>query len=152
MVAQYDDKTGHLKRLEVDTNKNGHIDTWTYMEGTRIDRIEIDRDEKGKLDRWEYYVGNKLTKVGTSSRGDGVVDERAFQSLDGHLARVESDTNRDGRIDVWETFDAPRTPGGASILRSVALDPDVEGRPTRRLLYAPDGTFERVDTSRAGQQ
>lgn len=143
VAAQYDDKTGRLKRLEVDTNKNGRIDTWTYMDGTRIDRIEIDRDENGKIDRWEYYVDRKLEKVGTSTRGDGVVDEWAFQDSDGMLARVESDTNRDGRIDKWESFGAGHD--GARVLRAVAMDPDKEGNPTRRLVYAPDGSLLRVE-------
>src|SRR5262245_19929262 len=76
VTAQYDDKSGRLKRLEVDLDKNGTIDSWTYADGTRIERIELDRNEDGRVDRWEYYGdGNRLEKVGTSSRGDGVVDE-----------------------------------------------------------------------------
>jgi len=146
VAAQYDDKTGRLRRLEVDSNKNGKVDTWSYSEGTRIDRIEIDRDEDGKLDRWEYYgANNVLEKVGTSSRGDGVADEWAFQNADGTLARVESDTDRDGRIDKWETFDPPAVPGGPPVLRAVATEPDAQGRPTRRLVYRPDGSFERSE-------
>jgi hypothetical protein len=143
--AQYDEKTGRMKRLEVDTNKNGTTDTWTYMDGTRIDRIEIDRDEDGKIDRWEYYVGNKLEKVGTSTRGDGVVDEWAYERPGGTVARVETDTNRDGRVDKWEIFDESTMPGGAPTLREVAMDPDASGRPTRRLLYNARGELERVE-------
>lgn len=148
VAAQYDDKTGRMKRLEVDTDKNGKKDTWTYMDGTRIDRIEIDRDEDGKIDRWEYYVGNKLEKVGTSSRGDGVVDEWAYQTSFGALQRVETDTDRDGKIDKWETFDVRSD--GSTVLRSVALDPDESGKPTRRLLYDALGELirsEAIDTT-----
>jgi hypothetical protein len=145
VTAQYDDKSGRLKRIELDSNKNGKIDTWTYMEGTRIDRIEIDRDEDGKIDRWEYYVDNKLSRVGTSTRGDGVVDEWAYQRADGSLERVETDTDRDGRVDKWENFDPPQKPGGPPVLRSVLMDPDSSGRPTRRLLYRPDGSFDRSE-------
>jgi len=144
--AQYSPKTGRLNRLEVDTNKNGRIDTWTYMDGTRIDRIDIDRDENGTIDRWEHYVGGKLARVGTSTRGDGVEDEWAFQHAAGHLDRVETDTDRDGRVDKWETYDAPRTPGGPPVLRAVSMDPDSSGRPTRRLHYRADGTFDRSET------
>jgi hypothetical protein len=144
--AQYDQNNGRLKRLEVDTNKNGVIDTWTYMEGTRIDRIEIDKDENGKIDRWEYYVDGKLARVGTSTRGDGVEDEWAFQSAEGYLARVETDTDRDGHVDKWDTYEAPLKPGGPPVLRAVSLDPDSSGRPTRRLLYRADGSFERSET------
>ena len=144
VAAQYDDKTGRMKRLEVDTDKNGKKDTWTYMDGTRIDRIEIDRDEDGKIERWEYYVANKLEKVGTSSRGDGVVDEWAFKTAAGILQRVETDADRDGRIDKWEAFE----PGadGHPVLRSVSLDPDSNGQPTRRLLYDAAGNFLRSES------
>jgi hypothetical protein len=144
--AEYDPKTGRLKRLDVDTNNKGKINTWTYMDGTRIDRIEIDRDGDGKIDRWEHYVGNKLSKVGTSSRGDGVEDEWAFQSPQGFLEHVETDTNRDGHVDKWEYFDPPQRPGGPPILRSVLMDPDSSWRPSLRLLYRADGSFERSET------
>jgi hypothetical protein len=143
--AQYDPSTGHLKRLEVDTNKNGVIDTWTYMDGTRIDRIEIDRDEDGKIDRWEHYTDNKLTSVGTSTRGDGVEDEWAYQAAAGHLDRIETDTDRDGTIDKWQVFDPPRVPGGPSVLRAVSMDPDHAGKATLRLVYRDDGSFERSE-------
>jgi len=143
--AEYDKTTGRLKRLDVDTNKNGKIDAFTYMDGTRLDHIEIDRNEDGKIDRWEYYVDSKLTKVGTSSRGDGVVDEWAYQGPSGVLERVETDTDRDGKIDKWETFDPPRIPGAPPVLRSSALDPDHTGKPTLTLFYRPDGSFERSE-------
>jgi len=145
VTAQYDDKSGRLKRLEVDTNKNGVVDTWTFMDGTRIDRIEIDKDENGKIDRWEHYQDGKLASVGTSTRGDGIEDERAYQSASGHLERIETDTDRDGKIDKWATYELPH-PGAAPVLRAVAMDPDASGRPTRRLIYAADGRFERVET------
>jgi hypothetical protein len=144
--AEYSPKTGRLQRLEVDTNKNGRIDTWSYMDGTQIDRIEIDKDENGKIDRWEHYVNNKLSKVGTSSRGDGVEDEWAFQGPQGYLERVETDNDRDGKVDKWENYEPPQKPGGAPVLRSVLMDPDSSGRPTRRLLYSADGTFDRSET------
>jgi hypothetical protein len=146
--AQYDEKSGHLTRLEVDTNKNGVTDTWTYMDGTRIDRIEIDKDENGRIERWEHYLDNKLSKVGSSTRGDGVEDEWAFQGAAGVLERVETDTDRDGHVDKWEAYEAPQIAGGQPVLRAVSLDPDSTGRPTRRLLYRADGTFDRSETLR----
>ncbi|SRR6266540_1980749 len=144
--AEYSPKTGRLTRLEVDTNKNGKIDSWTYMDGTRIDRIELDKDENGTIDRWEHYVDNKLARVGTSTRGDGVEDEWAFQGAGGFLERVETDTDRDGHVDKWENYEAPLKSGGPPVLRSVSMDPDSSGRPTRRLLYRADGSFDRSET------
>lgn len=144
--AEYSPKTGRLQRLGVDLNKNGKIDTWTYQNGTQLDRIEMDKDENGTIDRWEHYVNNKMVKVGTSSRGDGVEDEWAFLSSAGTLDRVEADTDRDGRIDKWESYEPSPKPGGAPVLRAVSMDPDSSGKPTRRLLYRADGSFERSET------
>src|SRR5262245_55347771 len=38
----YDKKTGKLELLKYDSNRNGVIDTWSYMNGPRVERIEID--------------------------------------------------------------------------------------------------------------
>jgi hypothetical protein len=145
VAAQYDDKTGRLKRLEVDTNKDGSYDTWTYAEGTRIDRIEIDRDFNGVVDRWEYYVDNKVAKVGTSSRGDGVADEWAFSDASGLLHRIEVDSDRDGQVDKWQRFAPPAVVGGTPVLIAVELDTEKRGLPTERLMYRIDGTLDRVE-------
>src|ERR687890_1354623 len=68
----YDKTTGKLTQLTYDANKNGKIDTWTDMDGTRPLRSRIDLDEDGTLDRWEYY-GDKgeLLKVGFSRQKNG---------------------------------------------------------------------------------
>jgi hypothetical protein len=143
--ATYDPNSGRLKRLDVDTNKNGKIDSHTYMDGTRLDRIEIDRDEDGTIDRWEHYTDNKLASVGSSTRGDGVEDEWAYQGPDGALARIETDTDRDGHVDKWQTFERSSRPGHPPVLRSVAFDEHHTGHPTLRLWYRADGSFERTE-------
>src|SRR5437867_843041 len=51
----YDKTTGQLTRLEADSNGDGKIDTWGYMDGTRIVRVEIDENGDGKVDRWEFH-------------------------------------------------------------------------------------------------
>jgi hypothetical protein len=141
VAAEYDQKTGRLARLEIDSNKDGAADTWTYADGARIERIEIDRDYDGTVDRWEYYAeGNRLEKVGSSTRGDGVVDQWAFADGSGVLQRVETDTDRDGRVDKWEHFAAPASPGAVPALVAVEFDRTGAGRPTQRLEYRPDGT------------
>ena len=72
--------------------------------------------------------------MGTSSRGDGVEDEWAFPGPDGALDRVEADTDRDGKVDKWENYQASAKPGAPPVLRSVSTDPDSSGRPTSRVL------------------
>ena len=153
--ATYDKGTGKLTELTYDRNKNGKIDTWTEMDGTRPVRSRSDLDEDGKIDRWEYYdeKGN-LTKVGFSRKQDGRADAWAFSGPDGKvqrveisskgdektidrwefydagvLVRVEEDTNGDGRPDKWETYEA-----GA--VKTAAMDENGDGRPDRRLTYS----------------
>jgi len=151
----YDKATGRLTQLTYDANKNGTIDTWTDMDGTKPLASRADLDEDGKIDRWEYYDDTgALTKVGFSRKQDGAPDAWAFAGPDGQIARVEisstgdpnridrrevyangvmirveADTNGDGRPDQWETYKT-----GA--LETAALDENGDGRPDRRLTYA----------------
>jgi hypothetical protein len=68
----YDQQTGKLKLLKYDSNSDGKVDTWSYMDGARIVRIEIDKDGDDTIDRWEYYSADqKLEKVGLSRSNDG---------------------------------------------------------------------------------
>ena len=65
----YDKTTGKLTQLTYDANKNGKIDTWTDMDGTKPLQSRIDSDEDGTIDRWEYYdEKGALAKVGFSRR------------------------------------------------------------------------------------
>ena len=165
----YDKTTGKLTMLKFDSKKDGKIDTWSYMDGTRIVRIEIDRDGDGKIDRWEYYTPDqKVEKIGLSRENDGQVDAWAYAAPDGSIGRMEISTKRDGkvtrteyyqggvisraeedtkgagRIDKWETYS-----DGA--LKIVAFDDQQRGTPTRRLVYASDGSVRvEVDPKGAG--
>ena len=46
-IPTYDEKTGKLTRLTADLNKDGVIDAYTYMDGTKVLRSEIDADQDG---------------------------------------------------------------------------------------------------------
>ena len=154
------DKGGKLSLLKYDSDGDGKIDTWSYMDGARVVRIEIDKDEDGKIDRWEYYgPDQKLQKVGLSRQNDGKEDAWTYFDADGAVARVEisthsdgkinrvefyehgvmvraqEDTDGDGKIDKWETYDGAR-------LASVAFDTTHRGTPDRRLTYGPNGTAQ----------
>ena len=157
LVPEYDKTTGKLQLLKYDSNGDGRVDTWSYMDGPRVVRIEIDKDGDGKVDRWEYYTPDqKIEKVGFSRSNDGVEDAWSYAGPDGavvridistkrdgkvtriehyeqnHLARAEEDTDSDGSIDKWETYDGAR-------LASVAFDTAHRGRADRRLVYLADG-------------
>jgi hypothetical protein len=162
--AVYDPATGRLQQLRLDSDKNGTVDTVSYMDGTRVIRIEVDKDEDGRVERWEYYGPERqLEKVGFSRANDGKEDAWSFNGLDGSVVRIdisterdgrvtrtehyqngvltraEDDDDRDGRADRWETYDGGR-------LASVAFDTTHRGTPDRRLVYGADGaaTFTRL--------
>ena len=161
----YDKATGRLKELTYDANQNGKIDTWTEMDGARPLRSRIDRDEDGRIDRWEYYdASGALTKVGFSRRQADAPDAWAYSGADGQvqrvesssagdenridrrefyeqgrLARVEVDSNGDGRADQWETYEA-------GTLKTAASDRDADGRADRRLTYNADGTLALIES------
>lgn len=157
ITPEYDKETGKLKLLKYDSNANGTVDTWSYMDGARVLRIELDKDEDGKIERWEYYrADQKLEKVGFSRENDGKEDAWSFAGADGTVARLEistrrdgkvsrtetyehekivsaeEDTDSDGRVDKWETYvDAH--------LATVAFDTLHRGTADRRLVYGPKG-------------
>ncbi len=153
------DSAGTIRRLDYDTDRDGHVDMRAYLENGRTVRIEADGNSDGIIDRWEYYrADSQLDRLGTSSESDGVEDTWVVQSGDqmrvdistqrngvadrhefhdkGVLVRAEQDTNGDGRIDQWQRFE-----GGK--LRELLIDTSqTSGRPDRRLLYANDGSLQ----------
>jgi hypothetical protein len=148
IVVEYDDKTGRMKKVDMDQDKNGRFETWSYWDATRLIRIEIDKDEDGRIERWEHFdEKRKLTKIGSSSRDDAIEDTWTYPDAQGFLARVETDTDRDGVIDRRETFVATTGPQGR-VLSVVELGLDAAGRPAQRLYYRPDGAFDRAETVR----
>ena len=161
--ATYDQSTGRLKELTYDANKNGRIDTWTDMDGTRPLRARVDRNEDGKIDRWEYYdEKGQLTKVGFSRTDDGKPDAWAFSGPDGKVERIEISRAKDEKkVDRWERYEpkgsAPDGVGAlleasddtngdgkpdkwetyqSGVLATAAFDENADGRPDRRLTYA----------------
>ena len=68
----YDQTTGRLELLKYDANGDGTVDTWSYMDGTRVLRIELDGDQDSRVDVWEYYgPDQQIEKIGLSTRHDG---------------------------------------------------------------------------------
>ena len=90
-------------------------------------RVDDIRKERSELENHiiDEYVAGKITR-------------REFYE-DGVIRRTEEDTDFDGRIDKWETYD-----NGEQLIR-VDLDLEGKGFATRRLIYRPDGTFDHVE-------
>jgi hypothetical protein len=151
--STYDKSSGRLTRLEYDSNGDGKIDTWGYMDGMRVVRVEIDEDGDGKIDRWEFHkdvpgasargsVDRTLEHIERATRHDGKVSRWEYFE-NGQLSRVQEDTDGDGRVDKWEQYT-----GGT--LAVMALDTSHAGRPDRRLIYRADGSLDHIETDRSG--
>ena len=160
------DQQGKLSRLSYDRDGNGKVDTWGYMNGSRVVRIEVDEDGDGAVDRWEYYAAagaargaetstggetalagvessaRTLERIERAMRHDGKVSRKEFFEA-GRLSRTEEDTDGDGRPDKWETY-------RSGSLAMMELDTDGHGQPTRRLIYRADGSVEGVEVESAG--
>jgi antitoxin component YwqK of YwqJK toxin-antitoxin module len=163
--ATYDKATGRLERLTYDANKDGVIDTWTYMDGTKVLRSEIDKNQDGRIDRWEYYGddGTTVVKVAISKADNGKPDTWLYPGPDGQAARAEISTRSDGKIDRWEWYDHGalvrseeddngdgkpdkwETYANGAIV-TVAFDENHDGRPDRRLTYGPGGKLVSIET------
>jgi hypothetical protein len=170
----YDKTTGKLTELTYDANKNGKIDTWTDMDGTKPLRSRMDRDEDGVLDRWEYYDDKGgLVKVGFSRKKDGKPDAWAFARPDGKVDRIEvSSSSDETKIDRWEHYDPSRAAANgdttgtllaaeedsnhdgkpdkwetyeSGALKTAAFDEDFDGKPDRRMTYA-DGRLALIES------
>lgn len=169
-IPTYDKQTGKLTRITADLDKNGKIDTYTYMDGTKVLRSEIDADEDGQIEKWEYHGDDgKVVKVAISREKNGKPDAWMYPGADGKLTRAEmsseqdeskidrwewyendqvvraeEDASGDGTVDKWETFG----PGGA--IRTLSLDEDYDGTPDRRLTYGDDGRLLTIESDPDG--
>lgn len=135
----YDRHTGRLKELTFDSNRDGRIDTWTEMDGSRPIRSRTDRNGDGRIDRWEYYdVHGRLTKVGFSRAGTEKPDAWAYSDPTGDVKRVEISSKGDeSKIDRWEVYDPTRRSSGGvvGILLSAEEDTNADGKPDRWETY-----------------
>jgi hypothetical protein len=144
----YNKDTGRLEQLVGSRQGDGHIDVRAQMDGAHVRSVEIDRNHDGHPDRWEYYETNATTHRSLLARAeeangsDAQVTRREFYN-NGVIERVEEDTDNDSRIDKWETYEH------GSLAR---MDLDLAGRgfPDRRLIYRPDGTFDRSESDPTG--
>lgn len=101
-VVSFFDDDGQLEREEMDSDYDGFFD-WTdhYQQGVRV-MSEYDTDNDGRPNVFRYFI----------RADDGTV----------HLDRKERDEDGDGRIDVWERFDA-----SGQVIRS-GRDTDGDGK------------------------
>jgi hypothetical protein len=155
------DQTGKLTRLEYDRDHDGKMDTWGYMDGSRVVRVETDENGDGTIDRWEFHsqagqagraglagqagsdvVDPTLERIEEATHFDGHVN-RWLYFTDGRLTRTEEDLNGDGKVDQWETY-------RDGSLATVDMDETGRGTPTRRMVYGADGSLDHIEVDPSG--
>ena len=169
--ATYDPQTGRLTRLTADINKDGVIDAWTYMDGTKVLRTELDVDQDGKIEKWEYHGddGKTVVRVAISREKNGKPDTWMYPGADGKLARAEISSEQDEKkIDRWEWYENDRivraeedASGDGKVdkwevhrngaLVSVALDENYDGSADRRLNYGDGGRLLFIESEPDGR-
>ena len=154
-----------IDHIEVDTDENGTVDRWDYYDADRrLVKVGISRQNDGIVDAVEHYENGPRasggaqpaastdderlpSRIDVSTERDGRFDRVEFYDR-GVLTRVEEDTDQDGLVDKWELYAPvlhPRAGDPPSSVTSVAFDEAHRGTPTRRLVYAGDGTVDRVE-------
>src|SRR5262245_7583952 len=180
VVPTYDPSTGALTKLEADSDHDGLIDTWAYMDRTRVVRVEVDENGDGTVDRWEYHRtpgdGQSTDDAGPAGQVAPVprpvpravtLRRGGMESPDKTLERIEIATHRDGVVSRWEYFENGKltrieqdTNGDRKIdkwetyldgsLSMMAIDTVHRGSPDRRLVYRRDGTLDRIEIDPTG--
>ena len=149
-------------RSRADRDEDGTLDRWEYYDDRgQLLKVGVSRGHEGRPDAWAFAAPDgTLARIEISSSADEERIDRwehfhpaLAQSPDGTAlpARVDEDTNSDGRPDKWETYDG-------AVLKTAAFDENGDGRPDRRLTYngstlvlietGPDeaGTYTRRQT------
>lgn len=120
-----------LVRKETDLDLDGRFDLVSlYGDDGRLVREEMDSDFDGTLDWTDHYKEGQRVFAEMDSNFDGRKDVFFYYlATDGaapKLDRKERDTNGDGRVDLWERFDAQ-----GNVTRT-ARDTDGDGRMDER--------------------
>lgn len=117
---------GVVERIERDTSGNGQIDQAIWFDDhKRPIESRHDLNQDGRLETFRHYKNGKLCSVSQLDNGRMILtrfqnDKPAKQTIDedrdgqpeqtiiynkqGNIDRAFSDTNRDGRIDVWQYY------------------------------------------------
>jgi hypothetical protein len=137
-------------RTEQDLNGDGKIERWEYPrpDGTNAE-VALSRRNTGQPDMWTYLdPGGEPTRIEFASTDAPTPEQKARIDRTelytaGRLARVEEDTDGDGRVDKWEQHDGPD-------VRSVEFDHDRDGKPDERITFGAGGKV--IDRQKIGTQ
>lgn len=109
----------------VDLNMDGRMDAFIYYDAQgRERRRESDFDRDGRADEIAVYENGVLKLKMRETNFDDKIDTWDYYE-GGRLARRERDSDGDGIVDQWWTFNNPQNPKCAV----VATDRNADGKP-----------------------
>ena len=116
-----------LVRKELDMNRDGRFDVISiFTDDGDLQREDMDSDYDGRFDWTDHYQGGVrvMSEYDTDNDGAPNVFKYYIRSDDGVvlLDRKERDEDGDGKIDVWERFNA-----AGEVVRT-GRDTDGDGR------------------------
>jgi hypothetical protein len=103
----YYDDGGLERRREFDFDRDGRVDEIITLTGGAVVLKERETNFDNQLDTWDYYESGRLVKRERDSDGDGVVDQWwTFNNpADAKCAAVAFDRNYDGQPDPSGVLD-----------------------------------------------
>lgn len=130
----------------VDRNGDGRIDLWIYREDGEIARRVLDDDFDGRTDRTFVYdrATQQVARVEEDTDQDGRIDAWT-EYREGQIQRRRADADHDGTVDTWILYRDGQT---------LRHEQDATGDGFRdRIGYYRDGRLERdeVDTDADGR-
>lgn len=102
-MFEYFDKTGQIRRREVDFDDNAVANLIEHYENGKLVSRELDTTNQGRLDTWDTFdpATGKIVKRERDSTNDGRIDQ--WWSYDGDKVTIAMDRNGDGLPDPEST-------------------------------------------------
>lgn len=106
-VVRYYNDEGRPLREEADRNFDGNLDTITIFQDGHIVRMELDENNDGRIDSKVYYdddgtpLRTERDLAGRSTASEWHPDRWEYYE-NGHMVRMGTDLDGDGRVDRWD--------------------------------------------------
>lgn len=127
MFYEFDDK-GELKISRQDLTGDGKINRVTRFQSGEPFKIETDEDGNGIFENIALLKNQIAVQTLLDKNQDGRVDTRIFFNARGEKKKLVSDTNFDGKDDVWQTYNG-------NILQTLEQDQNHDGKVDLKATY-----------------
>ncbi len=149
-VFRFYNDAGRTLREEEDRDFDSRIDVVTYFDGGEVVRREFDTNGDGMVDMRMYYRDHRPYRAERELQSDNAADFRPdyweFYDTRGHVVRIGTDYDHDGRADRWDRVDriAPLRLPSAN-----ASAPAAANQPSDGTMQAPSSTTPAATTPAA---